>query len=243
MKKRYKNLLVGGCSFSSNGLGGCPPTAESLGGCSYVEDVDQVLSHPGSWAGFLAQRLGIVSLVNVASSSHGNCLTANVILECLNKFHYNSNDTLVVLNITEPTRLDLPCAYDHPDADNQSIPWNQDLISHSYFKKHSEFIKRAEKNIGLEQVAQMTSNSLELLFNFLQNRGLDFYFLNMNRFDDFCLARVLYQFGNHHIKLTPGPSMYEYCQETKTYISESDPHPNKQAHQQIANIIHDRINA
>ena len=65
----------------------------------------------------------------------------------------------------------------------------------------------------------------------------------MNRFDEFCLVRVLDQFENHHIKLTPGPSKYEYCQETKTYISESDSHPNNLAHQQIANIIHDRINA
>jgi hypothetical protein len=241
MKKKYKNLLVGGCSFSSNGIGGSPPTINSAGGCSYIEDIDYETAHPGSWPGFLAQHLGVTSLVNTATSGHGNNLIANSLLEFINKFYYNSSDTLVVMNISEPGRLDLPCAHDHPDADNQHIPWDSSLISYSYFNRSSNIIKNMEKNIGFDQIEQLTSNSVEFLFTFLESRSIDFYFLTMTDFNNSCLINVLNKFDSHYIRLTPGPSMYEYCQQTKTYISKTDSHPNNLGHKQIADIIYEQI--
>lgn len=245
MKKRYKNLLVSGCSFSANGQSGLPPTATSSGGCSFKEDPDYQVAQPLSWPGFVAQQLMVDSLVNTASCWHGNILIANSILECLNRFQYRSDDTLVLMNISEPSRLDLPCAYDHPEVDYTHIPWNNNLIPYSYFKKNldSKIIPKIEKNVGLEQVEQLTSNYVEFLFNFLENRRIDFYFLTMTNFDDSCLHSVLNKFDSHWIKLTPGPSMYEYCRQTGTCVSDSDYHPNKLAHKQISNIVYNHINA
>ena len=179
--------------------------------------------------------------MNTASSSHGNNLIANSILECLNKFQYDPADTLVVMNISEPGRLDLPCAYDHPDADTQNIPWDQTLIPYSYLAMDSKIIKNTKKHIGLEQVEQLTSNSVEFLFNLLTNRQIDFFFLTMTDFNDSCLSAVLNKFSNHHVQLIPGPGMYEYCQQTKTYRSKTDGHPNKLGHKQIADIVYEQI--
>jgi hypothetical protein len=241
MKKQYKNLLVGGCSFSSDGIGGSPPTIDSAGGCSFIEYVDYATVQPRSWAGFLARHLGATSLVNTATSGHGNNLIANSILECINRFHYNSTDTLVVMNISEPGRLDLPCAYDHPDVDSQNIPWDPTLIPYSYLNRSSKIIKTMEKNIGFDQIEQLTSNSVEFLFTFLESRSIDFYFLTMTDFGDSCLNTVLNKFNSHYIRLLPGPSMYEYCQQTKTCISKTDDHPNNLGHKQIADIIYEQI--
>jgi hypothetical protein len=243
MKKQYKHFLVGGCSFSSDGIGGTPPTDTSVGGCSYNEDPDYPPTQPGSWAGMVGQQLGAVSLVNTAASSHGNMLIANSILECINKFQYSPAETLVLMNITEPCRLDLPCAYDHPEVDHNNVPWSSDLIPYSYFERHNgKVIPTAEKNIGLEQVEQLTSNSVEFLFTFLESHSIDFYFLTMTDFSKTCLNRVLNKFNSHYIPLIPGPSMYEYCQQTKTYISEYNGHPNNIGHKQIADIVCKHIN-
>ena len=84
MKKQYKNLLVGGCSFSADGVGGSPPTNTSSGGCSFIEDLDYTPAHPDTWPGFLARKLGVVSLINTASSGHGNNLITHSVLECIN---------------------------------------------------------------------------------------------------------------------------------------------------------------
>ena len=241
MKKQYKNLLVSGCSFSSDGVGGTPPAGISDGGCSFIKDTDYASAEPGSWAGFLAQKLKVSSLVNTAASSHGNNLIANSILECLSRFQYNPVDTLVVMNISEPGRLDLPCAYDHPDADTQNIPWDHTLIPYSYLAMNSEIIKNTKKQVGLEQIEQLTSNSVEFLFNFLTNQQIDFFFLTMNNFNDSCLSAVLNKFSNHYVQLIPGPSMYEYCQQTKTYRSKADGHPSNLGHKQIADIVYEQI--
>lgn len=238
---RYKNLLVGGCSFSQDGIGGSPPTETQPGGCSFIEDIEYEVASPNSWAGFLAQKLGVTSLVNTAASSHGNILTANSILECINKFQYNCSDTLVVVNITEPTRLDIPCYYDHPDADNEFIPWSQTLIPYSFFKRNSNTIVALEKNMGFDQIEYFTSNAVDLLLNFLENKGFDFYFLTMADFSNSCLQTVLNKFQDRHIKLNPGLNMIDYCKITNNQKSKKDEHPSLVGHKQIADQIYSVI--
>ena len=238
---KFKNLLVSGCSFTQDGIGGVPPTIEEPGGCSFIEDDAYVAALPRSWAGFLAKKLQVTSMVNTAASSHGNILIANSILECVRRFKYNPTETLIVFNLTDPWRFDLPCAYDHPDVDCKFIPWNQQLISYSYLDRHKKIMNQLEKNIGLEQIEYFTSNAVEFLFNFLAQKQIAFYFLTMNDYRSTVLQPIIDKFQKQFIKLTPGSSMIEYCQLTNSQISKDDRHPNLTAHQMIADQVHSYI--
>ena len=238
--KQYKNLLVSGCSFSTDGLGGVPPTITHPGGCSFIKDPDFPAANPQTWPGFLAQQMNITSLCNVATISQGNMFVANTILECLNRFNYKSDDTLVVMNLSDPSRLDIPCPYDHSDV-NDHVPWNQDIIPYSYIKPNTELVDNIKQHMRIEQVEYLTTNQVEFLFTLLEYRNIDFYFLLMNDYTDACLSQVISKFKKHFIELIPGPSMYQYCQITKTYRSKKDGHPSVDGHKQIADIVYQHI--
>jgi hypothetical protein len=240
-ENRYKNLLVSGCSFTQDGIGGMPPDQQSIGSCSFIEDVSYTAAQPRSWVGFLARRLGIVSLINTASSSHGNILVANTLLECINQYRYNPNNTLIIFNISDPTRLDLMCSHDHHESDGENIPWNDSLIPYSFMKRKSQIIATLEKSIGFEQIERITSIQIEFLFNFLENKGFDFYFLTMSDYSGTCLESVLNKFNKHFINLTPGSSMIEYCKITNNHMAFDDYHPSVAGHEQIANQIYSAI--
>ena len=240
--KAYKHLLVSGCSFTSDGIGGLPPSLSSDGGCSFANDPEFIPRHSNSWAGFLALKLNVTSLVNTAAAGHGNILIANSILECLNRFNYSSTDTLVIVNISDPARFDAPCAYDHPEVDNKNIPWDYTLLPYSYMNRNNKIIKDIEKNIGIDQIEYLTTNYVEFLFTLLENRNIDFYFLIMNDFNNSYLTTVFDKFDRHFIKLNPGISMIQFCQQTNSTVSADDYHPNIVGHKQIANILYTHIN-
>jgi hypothetical protein len=248
--KRYKNLITGGCSFTSNGIGGAPPTNTSQGGCSYIDDIDGIVggggkkylaSTPGTWAGFLAQKLNVISLINVACQSHGNILTANSILEILNKFNYDPEDTLIVFNLTDPARLDIPCDTTSLVRSN-NISWtDNDTIDHGYMSTPKTI--KLVKTIGIDAVEKFTSNIVELLFNMLEHRKFEFYFLMMNDYTrHLYLGSIIDKYKTRSITIDPGTGMMEFCQLTNNYISTVDEHPNTNGHKLIADIVYKHIN-
>jgi hypothetical protein len=238
--KRYKNLIAGGCSFTSNGIGGVPPTSISEGGCSFIDGgSDYPVWTPGSWAGFLAQKLNVTSLVNVACGGHGNILTANSILEVLNKFNYDPADTLIVFNLTDPARLDIPCDTTSLVRSN-NILWTEDVIDHLYMSR-PETIKLT-KTIGIDAVEKFTSNIVELLFNMLEHRKFEFYFLMMNDYTRHpYLGSIIDKYKTRLITIDPGTGMLEFCQLTNNYISKLDQHPNITGHKLIADTVYKHI--
>lgn len=239
--KQYKNLLVSGCSFSQDGIGGMPPSFGSSGSCSFMSDPDYTPAQPRTWPGFLARRLGITSLVNTAASGHGNLLVAQTLLACINRYNYDVADSLIVFNLSDPSRFDLSCDHDHPDADKKNVPWDSQLIDYSFVNRQSRTIIDIEKNLGFKSIERMTSDFVCFLLNFLQHKKFDFYFLTMNDCLQTALTPVIDQFKNHRINLEPGSSMIEYCQRTGTCISADDHHPNLQGHQQIADQVFKHI--
>jgi len=238
---RFKNLLVSGCSFTQDGISGCPPTVNSAGGCSFIDNDSGVGTQPRSWAGFLAKKLNVNSLVNTAAGGHGNILVANSVLDCINQFSYTPIETLVIVNLSEPWRFDLPCSYDHVYADHSYINWNQSLIPCSYLGRNEKIMIELEKNIGFESIEYFTSNAVEFLFNFLENQKIKFYFLTMNDFSQTRLQKVIDKFDSRHIQLTPGKSMLEYCQITNSCLSANNFHPSIDAHKKIADQVYNHI--
>jgi len=239
--KKIKNLLTSGCSFTSDGMGGVPPTKLNAGGCSFVSAGDYNATQPNSWPGFLAQQLKATSLFNTASSAHGNMLVANTLLECVNRFQYFPEDTVIVFNISEPARLDLICGYDHPDADHANVPWNKDFIPYTFIKRSSQLIVQLQKQLGFEHVEFLTSNCVEFLFNFLEQRGFAFYFLTMMDYNQSCLQKTLDKFSSHFISLDPGSNMIDFTRITNNQKSDKDFHPSVHGHELMAQQIYRRI--
>jgi hypothetical protein len=251
--KQYKNLIASGCSFTSNGMGGAPPTDRSQGGCSYIDDPQEIVGEksylaltPGSWSGFLAQKLNVTSMINTASGSHGNILIVHTLLEILNKFPYDPEHTLIVFNLSDPARLDLPCEFNHVDADHTHILWTKNIIDHSYLKLSGSDTKinKIIRLMGIDQVEQFTSNAVELLFTLLEHRKYNFYFMMMkNYINHRYLGPVIEKYKDRLINLSPGISMYDFCQLTNNYISKLDEHPTINGHKLIADAVYSHINA
>ena len=230
-----KNLIVSGDSFSYGGIGGCPPTLLSVGGCSYIPDVDCGCTEPNIWPGFLARQLSVQSLVNTATSAHGNILISYTIFEILKKYTYNIEDTLIIFNLTDPNRLDTPCDFNNENADNL-ILWDEKLISHSYLTKPST-------PIISDAVEKYTSESVRFLMEYLKLKGFKFYFLLMSDYTEHkYLGPIIKQFRDHIITLNPGPSMIEFAVHTKNTVSKKDLHPNINGHRLIADQVYEYIN-
>jgi hypothetical protein len=229
---KVQHLIVGGCSFSADGIGGCPPDHKSNGGCSYIQDPDYVASEPNNWVGFLARKLSVQSLVNLAASSHGNILTSYSIFELLKKYNYDVKNSLIIFNLTDPFRVDIPCDFYDKKAD-ENIPWDKDILSHSYQKI---------QHCVSESMEKYTSESVRFLLEYLKLKGFKFYFLLMNDYTDHkYLGPIVNEFQDHLIAIDPGPSMMEFAISTKNTVSNTDFHPNLNGHKLIAEQIYSHI--
>lgn len=227
-----KNLIVSGDSFSYGGVGGCPPTVESTGGCSYIFDPSYQTSEPNMWDGFLAKKLSMQSLVNTATASHGNILVSYTIFELLKKFNYRQDDTLIIFNLSDPSRFDIPCDFNDKNADDL-ILWSSELLDHRYLKTVDTMTNAVEK---------YTSESIRFLMEYLTLSKFNFYFLMMNNYKNHqYLGPIIDEFKEHLIELDPGPSMMEFAAATKNTISDYDYHPNVIAHEMIANTVYEKI--
>lgn len=229
---KIKNLIVGGCSFTANGLGGSPPTKSSGGGNSYNHGA---LS-PWSWAGHLSRMLDVESLVNVAAAGHGNILTANAMMTLINSFNYNTDDTLIVFNLTDPARLDIICDFDCADADPW-ISWTKDIIPYTFLNRDRNFMRIS----NVDKIERLTTATTELLFDFLEHKGFSYYFMTMNDVTQTPLNDLVEKHKARFIPLSPGKTMMNFCKLTDNTVSKSDFHPSENGHKMIAEQVYNSI--
>ena len=228
-----KNLLTSGCSFSEDGIGGMPPTTDSPGGCSFIYDPDFDLMEPRSWPGRLARKLQVTSLVNVASGGHGNILISHSLISMLRQIKYKKEDTLVMFNLSDPTRHDFYTA-EKSKSKSRSNSWNPD---HSSLVPYNLQVDRLV--IGCEYY---TSQSVFLLMNYLRTNGFNFYFMMMSDYtDDESLGPIIEEFKDHLITFDPGPSMMQWAVKTNNVISNQDHHPSTTGQRLIADMIYNKI--
>jgi hypothetical protein len=234
-----KHILSGGCSQTQDGIGGVPPTHFSNGGCSFKWDNELKCSDPKSWVSFVAQDLNVDSLINTASSSHGNQLISNSIIEMLTRYQYNPGETLILFNITWPTRLDIPCDFDHPDR-SKFVPWTQDLIPYTYLDNKSKPVQHCYKHMGADQVEQMNCISLINLFNFLENNNfLNYKFILAKDFSEHKnLSAIIKSRQQNFIPLdTINQGIVEFV--TANNLNRDIIHPSVEGHKIISNIVID----
>lgn len=230
-----KHIVAGGCSQTQDGLGGIPPNALTSGGCSFIAHNDYVSAEPQSWVSFVAQKLAVESLVNTAASSHGNQLITNSIIEVLTRFPYDPKTTLVLFNVTWPTRLDVPCDFDHPDR-SKFIPWSKDLIPYTYLATDSKPAKHCYKHIGSEQVEQMNYLALRNLFNFLENNQFNYKFILAKNFSDYPALSSIINSRQQLIKLEQdNVGIVEFV--TARGLNRDIIHPTVAGHEVISNTV------
>jgi len=232
------NIVASGCSFTQDGISGVLPL-NGVGGNSFLDyPNDNIVGNlPKSWAGIVAKHLAVKSIVNTAASSHGNILIANSLLTLLTSFKYPIKNTLVLFNITEPTRLDIPCEFDNLDK-SEYIPWTRNIIPFSYLSRTSTSIKNLEQRLGPDAVSYLTSNTILFLLNFLKNNDYKFIFLTMSDYsNDPHLGHIIEKFNQHFLMLDNFKGMKEYCVHKNLTVSKSDCHPNIIGHQVIAERV------
>jgi hypothetical protein len=229
---RIKNILASGCSFTHDAIGGLPPT-ESIGGNSFREDPDYQCSVPKSWASFLAKKINPDSFVNVASPGHGNHLVSKTIVDCLEKFNYRSDNTLVIFNVSDMARLDIETAY---NTDNDNIHWTQAILDYSFLKPESLQWRQHLLDTEVEQIEQQSVRSLKRLFEYLKDNEYPFVFVCMKDYTDMPLIQ---QYQDHLVPL-PGNGMYEFCNSINR-ISKDDFHPDPLGHQAVAELAYNFI--
>jgi hypothetical protein len=238
---KINNLITSGCSFSSGGIGGVPPNDLTNGGCSFIDGGNNPIKAPISWPGFLAQQLKVTSLVNTATPGQGNILIANTLLELIKRYNYKITNTLIVFNLTDPWRLDIPCDWGDSKIQHR-IPWDKNLISYAYIDQSSQYVEKMKSEMGIDVVEQYTSNTVEFLFNLLEYQQWNYCFLMMNDYlNHKYLGSIIEKFQHKLILLDPGSSMIEFCEKTNNCVSKFDNHPSLSGHKAIANILYEYV--
>jgi hypothetical protein len=227
----YKNLLASGCSFTQDGIGGVPPTSQSAGGSSFKQYANVQPAPCASWASFLSTYLNVDSFVNFATSGGGNLLTCETIISALEKYNYQIDDTLVIFNITEFTRLDIKKNWDDK---NDNIPWNSDYLDFTFTKKYDNLWRQKINELEIEEIISRSYCALEKLFKYLKVNNYSFVFTMMT---DYSTNAIISQHTNNLVLLEPGGGMYEFC-KTNNLLSDDNFHPSVQGHEQIAKQVY-----
>lgn len=235
---KIQNLLVSGTSLTQDGLGGCPPTDHTLGGCSYIDQGQEVqVAIPKTWAGLVAKNLNVQSFVNMAAGSHGNFLIAKSLWSMLSRFHYDPSNSLILFNISIAPRLDIPCEFDHPDVSSY-VHWGPDFCSHSYLSRTSRSFEKIAKEVGLDIVENLGYAQLDFLFNYLENRHYQYFFLLAEEKDleHETFLRMIELRRHRLITLDPGPGLLEFA-SILGHNTQDGHHPDSMGHEIISQQV------
>lgn len=236
------HIVASGCSFTQDGIGGIPPDQlNPSGGCSFIDSEDYRPAVPRSWVSMLAKKIQCQSLVNFASSSHGNILISMTLIEALTKYPgYRPDNTLVIFNLTDIGRFDIPCSYQHPDKTNY-IPWDDTILPFTFLSNTSKISSTICKNIGIEQIEIMSQHAVLALLNFLEQRKFTYRFMTMQTYSKDSKMESIINRHQHSLVELPGGSMENYCIMNNVTISKTDMHPNQTGHEMISNMVYNTL--
>jgi hypothetical protein len=170
--KYYKNIIAGGCSFTACDLGGLPPTDISEGVNYYSIGTDKI---PWSWTSIVARELNPQSYVNLASGGAGNLQITNTIVDLFNNYNYNVNDTLILFNLSAPTRFDLICDWYHPDKSDYTN-WDKSVLPYTFLGPEKPVAQKIKKELDIDNIEKLTVNLSEMFLAWLDSKKIDYIF-------------------------------------------------------------------
>lgn len=237
---KFDNIIAAGCSFTADGIGGLPPGFDTDGCNSFIDYDGFPASKPFTWASHVARDLRPKSFINLAGGGHGNIMLANSVTEIINQYNYDLDRTLVIFNLSEPERLDIMCAWDHPERSGM-VPWDQAIIPHSYIGPLKPSYHNFRKNMGLEQVRRQTSRVVDMFFSWLENNRIQFVFTMMNNYlavEDMygCISPRL----DRLVQCKDHTGMYEYVCHHNLNLQDNL-HPDHRGHRNIADFVLEKI--
>lgn len=234
MTKKFRHIVASGCSQTSDGIGGTPPRQDHVGSCSFVNGADS--ASPVSWVSHMAVNYQVSSLCNTAAAAHGNILIHDTIIDTLERYQYNSDDTLVLFNLSWITRLDIPCGFDHFDRSNE-IFWKSDFLPYSYLKQQSRTLQQFYEHIGKQQVKQTSVRSILNLFHYLENRGFTYRFVlaSDDVWEQSYDKQILSTHQCQYVPINEYKGMREFARGSG--LSHDGNHPNADGHRVVAQLV------
>jgi len=234
---KIKNLLAGGCSFTTNGIGGVPPMGTFTGGCSFRDGTHHQAAECATWASFLSQWLEVDSFVNLASGGHGLTLLRDTIIDAIERYDYNPNNTMVVFNVSSHDRLDIKIPWDDNNTSSRFIPWDSTVLDYTYAEIQGELWHKKFKQMELEDLVHMNQAALQTLFEYLDQHQYRWVFVMMRNYLDNPLIK---QHQHNLVDLSPGSGMYEFCRDQQL-LSADNFHPSQAGYRVIAQHVYDHI--
>jgi hypothetical protein len=234
-----RHIIASGCSFTADGIGGLPPSlTHPTGGCSFVDTNRDNVDSPNTWIGHVAKQLKVSSLVNLSAGSHGNMLIANNIISFLNInfYSYIPEETMILFNISDPARLDIPCSWEHPSR-SSFCTWGQNILPYTYIDNLSKPVTYVTKNMEIEQIEIFSSSALLGMMSYLEKYNFNFKFLLMSDYKSHpILGSVINQFYTHLIEMEDLVGMKEFVKH-KNLTADDNFHPNARGHELISKIV------
>jgi hypothetical protein len=238
--KQFKHIVASGNSFTQDGLGGGPPGEQGDGCCSFNSYDGEDPAVPRSWVSWVAKRLEPLSFVNTAACYHGNFMITDTLTYLLSNYRYAPADTLVLFNISMPTRLDIPCEFGHPDQ-SPWLYWSPGLIPWAYLDRQSRTQELMEKHMGLDNVPRLSWQRMDTFCGWLENRGYNYLFLTT---EDYTAVpefqKLIAPRPQRFVPLEPGVGMAEWAKATQNN-TENNYHPDELGRTLIAGVVMDRI--
>ena len=218
-------------------------------GCSFTASPSDLSETPITWAGMLAQAMGVSIFSNLAIPGGGNTAAAVSLVHFLHtKRYFSRHDTLVMFNITGLERIDTICSPDHPDA-NTNFSWGQDLgfgwITEGEFNtKASPFFGGRQKHQGHSETIVYNTTQLISAMAYLNHNQFDWYFMIMDNnvisdAPDF-FKSALDQNTSRWIRPQGHASMHDFCL-ANNLLEKDNFHPNNHGHRALCNLVGEHI--
>jgi len=226
-----ENFIVGGCSFSSG-----------------TSDKSLAVTEPLVWPSFLLSDLDPKFYYNLAIPGAGNFSVADNLVYLLESKRYiQPENSIILFNISGLDRIDTMCAVDHPDA-NTNFSWATDfgfgwITEGGFLGSSLPFNGSLQKNIGFEQIQNLSCLSVVKLCCYLESRKFSYHFMLMDDdildspswFFDFLSARK-----DRWIQFEGETSMFGFVKK-KNFLAQDQFHPSANGHKLIATQVFNTI--
>lgn len=226
-----KHLITSGCSFTA---GEIPLPQDSK---------NDYLIKGSVWPHFCFAELftpGKDTLTNLAMPGSGNIAAVYNLVHWLEKYKDNisTKDVLIVFNITELNRWDVPCSIDNPKANKDLSCIDAEGLIHPSDKLGISWITHAVHwpNRDLDNVDIVSSLAVINCFSYLEKHKFRYFFMLMNEKiyseapDIF--RQALDERKKHWIQFDNAVGIHEFV--TSKNQSLADGHPTIDGHKLIA---------
>lgn len=176
-------------------------------------------------------------------------IALNLIHWLENHSEITADTTTIIFNISEFDRIDMPCDYNHPNA-NKHFPLEDEFgfkwLTQNFVESQPPFNRLLQQNLGYDQIMFLNGMAIISLINYIENNRYNYRILMLKDFihkkdlapqfvQDFLQSKkdTIVNFDNHW-------GMHEFC-KFNGLLSEDKFHPSQQANHLMAQHINEHL--